>query len=264
VLAAAALPAPAGAAGPTHVVIRGQGHRVFVTSGFSLLITEARYVDVMSRTAEPDAGAVVPGRLGPRFVVEFRVALGANPSWPILRERVYPLARGGPLVHVPPQAMTERAGWYRAGPFLQDVLARVGFEMPPARRVPGDLLAARDEVLWAFEDAMTIGTPIAARRAALEGVERIDAVGGPDRLAVPNVVVDHVRFVDASTAAVLYRVVAPSGERPGGRIVEERGGHAVYAGGRWKVALETSCAELARQGVDCAPFDSASWMPLLA
>jgi hypothetical protein len=91
--------------------------------------------DVMPGQPRPPAlmEQAPTGRVGPRYTVTWQLMTGPDETTAI-RQDLYPLADGGPLVHTaagqPIFDGTTRGGWYEAPIALRDMLSSLG--VPPA------------------------------------------------------------------------------------------------------------------------------------
>jgi hypothetical protein len=128
---------------------------------------------------------------------------------------------------------------------------------------PADVLTARADIVKAFQDAYTGGTPDDVRVAAIQrgtelsGLRRdITALAHAsgytaEQLDGTTVSVLDVTFIDETHAAVRFTLSVPGH----GDVLVDRIGFAVVDGSRWKVALRTACDLLSLNGVQrpCPP-----------
>lgn len=151
VLCVIALPASALAKGPIAATIDGPGLSAPLEidgSGswdaggpFPLLVQETAFFAAAWGGDVPMLPAKPAGELGARYDLTYRLP-GPAGKVDLIRQELYPYARGGPLTFTPPgqrffESQKTLGGWYRGRPTLRTVLIEVGlpFEAPPAARV---------------------------------------------------------------------------------------------------------------------------------
>ena len=156
IAAAVTLATPALAKGPSQASITGPGlaHAIVVSGNgepgmpgklatlagqtglFTMMFGAGGSVPAPVRLHAPAPGA----SLGPRYTVIYTVP-GVTPrpgeQFGRIREDLYPLAAGGPVIYTPPgqagfEGQLQVSGWVRARPQLTRTLARLGV---PLRRV---------------------------------------------------------------------------------------------------------------------------------
>ena len=153
IAAAAALATPALAKGPSQVRITGPGlaHAIVVSGGGEpgqpgKLASLAEQTSLFTVIFGADGGVPAPARLrtpppkaslGPQYTVIYTVP-GVTPQpgqqFGRIRQNVYPLAVGGPVISTPPGQRgfgqpLQATGWLRGGPQLARTLAQLG--VPP-------------------------------------------------------------------------------------------------------------------------------------
>jgi len=153
-----ALATPALAKGPTQASITGPGlaRPVVIAGGgepgqLDRLAVLATQTDLY--TAMFGAGGSVPApdrlrtpppasALGPRYTIVYTVP-GVTPQpgeqFGRIRQDLYPLAAGGPVIYTPPGQAgfgqpLQATGWFRGGPGLTRTLAQLGVRPRPARQ----------------------------------------------------------------------------------------------------------------------------------
>jgi hypothetical protein len=159
IAAAVTLATPALAKGPSQATITGAGlAHTIVVSGAGEPGLQGRLATLAEQTGLFTvlfgAGMVgLPGparlrtpppqaSLGPRYTVIYTVP-GVTPQpgeqFGRIRQDLYPLAAGGPVIYTPPaQAgfgqQLQATGWFRGGPGLTRTLAQLGVRPRPARQ----------------------------------------------------------------------------------------------------------------------------------
>jgi hypothetical protein len=128
---------------------------------------------------------------------------------------------------------------------------------------PDDIDSAVEEVMQAFHDGFDGGSPESVQRAAIQNGKELAPVRAAARqwalahgftaeqLAGTSIAVTRVDFVDRTHATVLFTITIPGH----GAVITNRVGYAVLEGGRWKVALRTTCnlVSLGGVGSPCPP-----------
>jgi hypothetical protein len=136
---------------------------------------------------------VAQGDLGPRYLVTHRVLFGSGPEDDVLRQELYPYAKGGPVTYTPPgqELLSDAAripivaGWYEASPEFLEFLVQHGLPAtdplapvadPAPRNEPAADPASGQPAAWMWVIIGTVGLAalsLAApriRRRALAGV----------------------------------------------------------------------------------------------
>jgi len=185
------LATPALAKGPSQARILGPGlaHGLVVTGSgepgqLSALSNLAWRTELFTVLFGPGRDLPAPARLrtsvraaslGVRYTIVYTVP-GVTPHqgehYGRIRQVVYPLAKGGPVIYTPPGQMgfgqpLRVAGWMRAGPRLASILAKLGVP-PPQQRRQSHPSAARDAGGRAVD--WLAGSAVAVAAAALAGV----------------------------------------------------------------------------------------------
>src|SRR5215467_2069239 len=189
-ITAAMLATPALAKGPSRARITGPGlaHGLVVTGNgepgqLSALSDLAWRTELFTVLFGPGGGIAAPTRLrkllpaaslGVRYTLVYTVP-GVTPrpgeQYGRIRQVLYPLAKGGPVIYTPPDQMgfgqpVRVTGWMRAGARLVSLLARLG--VPPRHPSAAHRVPARDAggrtVEW------LAGSFAAVAAAALAGV----------------------------------------------------------------------------------------------
>lgn len=130
-----ALPAAALAKGPSAASISGPGlSEPLLVTGLgdeSGLVGQTGFFPAtFGQSPDPMSSARPKGHLGPRYTIRYTVP-GPNNTNAVIRQDVYPYAKGGPVLYTKPGQPffeTERThgGWYRAGADLKQTLLRLG------------------------------------------------------------------------------------------------------------------------------------------
>jgi hypothetical protein len=138
-----------------------------------------------------------------------------------------------------------------------------GPQPPTATFEPTNPDSSRAAITSAFRDAVDGGVPEADRIAATQAgaalvplhdaSERRAAQFGytAEQLAASTVEVLDVSYIDSTHAVVKFTLTIPGH----GPVLVDRVGYAIVDGGRWKVALRTSCDLLSLSGLgqECPP-----------
>ncbi len=136
---------------------------------------------------------LAPAELGPRYVVTYRFIAGREEP-DIVRQELYPYAKGGPVTHTPPgQWIAEglpwggaiTAGWYRSSPEFLRFLVEQGLpETNPVvttdRGPDPDVAPAAAWPLWGWV-ALALAGLVALWVAAQQLRRRVHAVAGTHR-----------------------------------------------------------------------------------
>ena len=189
-ITAVTLATPALAKGPSGARITGPGlaHGLVVTGNgepgqLSALSDLAWRTELFTVLFGPGGGIAAPTRLryhlpaaslGVRYTLIYTVP-GVTPrhgeQYGRIRQVLYPLAKGGPVIYTPPGQMgfgqpLRVTGWMRGGARLSSVLAKLG--VPPRHPSAAHPVAARDAGGRAAD--WLVGSVLAAAAAALAGV----------------------------------------------------------------------------------------------
>ena len=135
-VAALAIPATAGAKGPSEATITGPGLAAPLSihgdgeGGWStdlgLLVTEGGFFPQTFGQSPSPLLRAKPARLGPRYTVVYVIP----PTDDTVRQDLYPHAAGGPVTYMEPgQAFWEQkttGGWYRGRSTLRTMLVKAG------------------------------------------------------------------------------------------------------------------------------------------
>jgi hypothetical protein len=131
------------------------------------------------------------GRLGPRYTVTWELMTDADETTAI-RQDLYPLAEGGPLVHTaagqPIFDGTTLGGWYEAPIALRDMLSSLGVPpasaVSPAKSSPATPPAVRSQSSddWPWPPVI-IGATGAMALASVGGVVAVRRVRRRERVA---------------------------------------------------------------------------------
>ncbi len=132
--AAALVPVPAAAKGPTEVEITGPGLDEPIRLDWdSPNTSQMQMLAEILYGASPPYRTAPTKRLGPRYVVSFTMA-GPDGAEAI-RQHAYPFAEGGPLVRTPPgqtlYGEAQASGWQRAHDTLDSLFVSLGAPAPP-------------------------------------------------------------------------------------------------------------------------------------
>ena len=159
IAAAVTLATPALAKGPSQATITGPGlAHTIVVSGHGEPGLPGRLATLAGQTSlftvlfgANETGLPAPVRLhtpllraslGPRYTVIYTVP-GVTPQpgeqFGRIRQDLYPLAAGGPVIYTPPGQAgfgqpLQATGWFRGGPGLTRTLAQLGVRPRPARQ----------------------------------------------------------------------------------------------------------------------------------
>jgi hypothetical protein len=150
------------------------------------------------------------------------------------------------------QGMVERSwpGRTWSSESVEERAARIQPTGPP----PDDEDAARRAITDAFQNTMEVG----ADGRTLINVEDGEALAGcaeevrrrvGDIAAQTETVIHHIKFVDATTAAVWSSTLLHG--RPPHPGLDREMGMAVFIDGRWKVERDTMCLRWSYAGVHC-------------
>jgi hypothetical protein len=105
-----------------------------------------------SKWASLSEFGVAQSDLGPKYLVTYRVLFASGPEDQVLRQELYPYAKGGPVTHTPagqelrsgPDRIPIIAGWYETSPEFLEFL--VGHGLPSTNPLaPAANLAPRTE-----------------------------------------------------------------------------------------------------------------------
>jgi hypothetical protein len=120
---------------------------------------------------------------------------------------------------------------------------------------PADEDRARDEVVEAFEVAYAGASRAEERLSRIQDSAGLEELRQQVLVSFPltpldelRVRVEEVRFLNRKMAAVRYTIVLPGYSIP---EFPNRIGHAVLAGGTWKVTRQTLCNDLTLGSVTC-------------
>ncbi|MGH9288516.1 MAG: hypothetical protein ACRD0V_09565 [Acidimicrobiales bacterium] len=198
VAVALAWAAPASAKGIQSATITGPGldDPIDVSppdgNGGNLAALTAFWEVIPGQPAPPTLMEQAPaGRLGPRYTVTWQLMTDADETTAI-RQDLYPLAEGGPLVHTAAgQPIFDGAtlgGWYEAPIALRDMLSSLGVPpasaASPAKSSPATPPAVRSQSSddWPWPPVI-IGATGAVALASVGGVVAVRRVRRRERVA---------------------------------------------------------------------------------